>query len=167
MKGCRQARTVRGRTDRLRLATAGDGTSVKEVCQKLGFSEAAFYRWKKRFVDVGVVEIRRLKQLEEKNAKLKRLVADLSLHKTMSKNVLKRKFQGRASSDGLRGQRAIGLQHDRFRAFIPEVKVQRDPQTALRIRLQDAAAMRARYGYRRLNVLLRREGWSVNHKHVV
>jgi putative transposase len=42
----------------------------------------------------------------------------------------------------------------------------RDPQTALRIRLKDLAAVRVRYGYRRLHILLRREGWAVNHKRV-
>jgi len=63
-----------------------------EVCRKLGVSEATFYRWKKQFAGMGVVEIRRLKQLEEENAKLKRLVADLSLDKTMLQDVLRRKF---------------------------------------------------------------------------
>ena len=74
------------------LRQAESGTSVEEVCRKLGVSEATFYRWKKQFVGMGVVEIRRLKQLEEENAKLKRLVADLSLDKTMLQDVLRRKF---------------------------------------------------------------------------
>jgi putative transposase len=74
------------------LRQAENGTSVEEVCRKLGVSEATFYRWKKQFAGMGVVEIRRLKQLEEENAKLKRLVADLSLDKTMLQDVLKRKF---------------------------------------------------------------------------
>ena len=73
------------------LRQAENGTSVEEVCRKLGVSEATFYRWKKQFAGMGVVEIRRLK---------------------------------------------------------------------------DLAAARVRYGYRRLHVLLRREGWSVNHKRV-
>jgi putative transposase len=47
---------------------------VDEVCRKLGVSEPTFYRWKKQFVGMGVPEIRRLKQLEEENSKLKRLV---------------------------------------------------------------------------------------------
>ncbi len=68
------------------------GSSVEEVCRKLGVSEATFYRWKKQFAGMGVVEIRRLKQLEDENAKLKRLVADLSLDKTMLQDVLRRKF---------------------------------------------------------------------------
>lgn len=65
---------------------------MEEVCRKLGVSEATFYRWKKQFAGMGVVEIRRLKQLEDENAKLKRLVADLSLDKTMLQDVLRRKF---------------------------------------------------------------------------
>jgi len=74
------------------LRQAENGTSVEEVCRKLGVSEATFYRWKKQFAGMGVVEIRRLKQLEEENAKLKRLVADLSLDKTMLQDVLRKKF---------------------------------------------------------------------------
>jgi hypothetical protein len=56
---------------------AESGTAVEEICRKLGVSEPTFYRWKKQFAGMGVVEIRRLKQLEEENAKLKRLVAEL------------------------------------------------------------------------------------------
>ena len=65
------------------LRQAENRTPVEEVCRKLGVSEATFYRWKKQFAGMGAVEIRRLKQLEEENARLKRLVADLSLDKTM------------------------------------------------------------------------------------
>ena len=61
------------------LRQAENGTSVEEVCRKLGVSEATFYRWKKQFAGISVVEIRRLNQLEEENLKLKRLAADLSL----------------------------------------------------------------------------------------
>lgn len=74
------------------LRQAENGSTVEEVCRKLGVSEATFYRWKQQFAGMGVVEIRRLKQLEEENAKLKRLVADLSLDKTMLQDVLRRKF---------------------------------------------------------------------------
>lgn len=65
------------------LRRAESGTAVAEIWRKLGVSEPTFYRWKKQFAGMGTVEIRRLKQLEEENAKLKRLVADLSLDKTM------------------------------------------------------------------------------------
>ncbi len=74
------------------LRQAENGTLVDEICRKLGVSEATFYRWKKQFAGMGVVEIRRLNQLEEENAKLKRLVADLSLDKSMLQDVLRKKF---------------------------------------------------------------------------
>jgi putative transposase len=74
------------------LRQAESGTAVAEIYRKLGVSEPTFYRWKKQFAGMGTVEIRRLKQLEEENAKLKRLVADLSLDKTMLQDVLRKKW---------------------------------------------------------------------------
>jgi putative transposase len=74
------------------LRQAESGTAVGEICRKMGVSEPTFYRWKKRFAGMGVAEIRRLKQLEKENAKLKRLVADLTLDKTMLQDVLRRKW---------------------------------------------------------------------------
>ncbi len=68
------------------------GAPVEEVCRKMGVSEPSFYRWKKRFAGMGVPEIRRLRQLEEENRKLKQLVADLTLDKSMLQDVLKRKW---------------------------------------------------------------------------
>ena len=59
------------------------GAPVLEVCRKLGITEQTFYRWKKKFAGMGVTELRRLRQLEEENRKLKQLVADLSLDKHM------------------------------------------------------------------------------------
>lgn len=58
----------------------------------MGVAEATFSRWKKVSTGMGVSEIRRLKQLEEENAKLKRLVADLSLDKTMLQDALQKKW---------------------------------------------------------------------------
>jgi putative transposase len=67
------------------------GTPVEEITRKMGVSEASFYRWKKKFAGMGVAELRRLKQLEDENRKLKRLVADLSLDKAMLQDVLSKK----------------------------------------------------------------------------
>jgi putative transposase len=58
----------------------------------MGISEPRLYRWKKQFARMGVSEIRRLKQLEDENARLKKLVADLTLDKTILQDVLKRKW---------------------------------------------------------------------------
>jgi putative transposase len=68
------------------------GTPVVEVVRKMGVSEQTFYRWKKQYAGMGVGEIRRLKQLEEENRKLKQLVADLSLDKLMLQDVLSKKL---------------------------------------------------------------------------
>jgi putative transposase len=73
------------------LRQAESGTPVAEVCRKLGISEQTFYRWKKKYLGMGVAELRRLKQLEHENRKLKQLVADLSLDKQMLQDVLKKK----------------------------------------------------------------------------
>ncbi len=67
------------------------GTPVAEICRKMGIAEQTFYRWKKRYGDLGVSEIRRLKQLEDENCRLKRVVADLTLDKAMLQDVLRGK----------------------------------------------------------------------------
>lgn len=74
------------------LKQAESGTSVEEVCRKLGISQATFYAWRKKFSGLGVSELRRLRQLEEENRKLKQLVADLSLDKVMLQDVLSKKL---------------------------------------------------------------------------
>ncbi|CNH61227.1 transposase [Yersinia thracica] len=74
------------------LKQAETGTRVEEVCRKMGISEATFYNWKKKFGGMGVTELRRLRQLEDENQRLKRLVADLSLDKEMLQYVIRKKF---------------------------------------------------------------------------
>lgn len=73
------------------LKQAESGVTVAEVCRKTGISENTFYNWKKKFSGLGVSELRRLRQLEEENRKLKQLVADLSLDKAMLQDVLGKK----------------------------------------------------------------------------
>ncbi len=88
------------------LKQAETGTRVEEVCRKMGISEATFYNWKKKFGGMGVTELRRLRQLEEENQRLKRLVADLSLDKEMLQEVIKkvlRPAQKRQAVHFLRG----------------------------------------------------------------
>jgi putative transposase len=74
------------------LKQAEDGTSIGEVCRKAGISEATFYNWRKRYAGLMPSEMKRLRQLEDENAKLKRLVADLSLDKAMLQDVVSRKL---------------------------------------------------------------------------
>jgi len=75
------------------LRQAESGTPVAEINRKMGISEMTFYWWKKKYAGMGVAEIRRLKQLEDKNRRLKQLVADLTLDKQMLQEVLKKDFE--------------------------------------------------------------------------
>jgi putative transposase len=61
------------------IRQAEAGTAVGDLCRQLGVSDATFYAWRKKYAHLGVSELRRLRQLEEENSRLKRLVADLSL----------------------------------------------------------------------------------------
>jgi putative transposase len=73
------------------LRQAESGTPVGDVCRQIGVSEATFYQWKKKFAHLGVSELRRLRQLEDENNRLKRLVADLTLDKHMLSEALRKK----------------------------------------------------------------------------
>ena len=66
------------------------GTPVRDVCRQMGVSEATFYAWKKKYAHLGVSELRRLRQLKDENARLKRLVADLTLDKHMLSEALRK-----------------------------------------------------------------------------
>ena len=74
------------------LRQAKSGTPVADVCRGLGISEATFYVWKKKYASLGVTELRKLKQLEDENARLKRLVADLTLDKNILQEVIRKKL---------------------------------------------------------------------------
>jgi putative transposase len=73
------------------MRQAESGTPVSDICRKMGSAEQTFYRWKKKFVGMGVAKVRKLRVLEEENRKLKQLVANLSLDKQMLQDVLRKK----------------------------------------------------------------------------
>jgi putative transposase len=73
------------------LKQAEGGTPVPEVCRKMGVFEPTFYRWKQKYGGLMPSEVQRLRQLEEENARLRRLVADLSLDKEMLQEVVRKK----------------------------------------------------------------------------
>jgi putative transposase len=74
------------------LKQAEVGVPVSGICRQAGITEQTFYRWKKQYVGLEVDQVRQLKQLQEENARLKKLVAELSLDKTMLQDVLSKKF---------------------------------------------------------------------------
>jgi putative transposase len=74
------------------LKQGRDGMPVAEICRKAGISQATYFNWKKKYEGLTPPEMRRLKLLEEENAKLKKLVADLSLDREMLQDVIRRKL---------------------------------------------------------------------------
>jgi putative transposase len=69
-----------------------DGTPVAEICRKAGISQATYFNWKKKYAGLMPSEMRRLRELEQENGRLKKIVADLSLDKEMLQDVIKRKL---------------------------------------------------------------------------
>jgi putative transposase len=74
------------------LKQAEVGVPIAELIRKVGISEQTFYRWKSRYVGLEVDQVRQLKQLRDENTKLKQLVAELTLDKTMLQDVIRKKF---------------------------------------------------------------------------
>jgi putative transposase len=97
------------------LKQAELGTSVPDVCRKLGISDATFYTWRKKYGGISPSELKHMRQLEEENLRLKRLVADLSLDKAMLQDVLAKELtlarlrEWVRFAGPLRGQRRQGL----------------------------------------------------------
>ena len=69
-----------------------DGTPVAEICRKAGISQATYFSWKKKYAGLLPTEMKRLKQLEDENARLKKIVADLTLDCEMLQDVIRRKL---------------------------------------------------------------------------
>jgi putative transposase len=74
------------------LKQGADGMPVADICRKAGISEATYFNWKRKYDGFLPTEMRRLKQLEDENSKLRKLVADLSLDKEMLQDVIRRKL---------------------------------------------------------------------------
>ena len=74
------------------LRQGEEGTPVAEVCRKAGISQATYFNWKKKYAGLLPDEMRRLKQLEDENARLKKIVADLTLDREILQDVIRRKL---------------------------------------------------------------------------
>lgn len=74
------------------LKQGDDGVPVAEICRKAGISQATYFAWRKKFAGLLPTEMKRLKQLEDENGRLRKLVADLSLDKEMLQDVVRRKL---------------------------------------------------------------------------
>lgn len=156
------------------IRQAESGTPVGDVCRQLGIAEQTFYAWKKKYAHLGVSELHRLRQVEEENARLKRLVADLSLDKHMLSEALRKKSLWSA-----RRQELAHWFHETFQVscvrayFLAQCnraswyrRSRAKDQTAPRLRIRNLAHARPRFSYLRIWVFRRREGWPINRKRV-
>lgn len=95
------------------LKQGEEGTPVAEICRKAGISQATYFNWKKRYGGLLPDEMRRLKSLEDENARLKKIVADLTLDREMLQDVIRRTEGPRSESseacpDAQARRRAVG-----------------------------------------------------------
>ena len=74
------------------LKEADAGASVKDVCRRHGISDTTFYNWKSRYGGLGASELKRLREIEEENSKLKKMYAELALENTALKDLIDRKL---------------------------------------------------------------------------
>ena len=154
------------------LNQAEPGTSVPEVCRKPGISGATFCTWRKNYREISPSELKHMRQLEEENLRLKKLMADL--------NIRQGDAAGRAGNkdltlarlrDWVRELQARYWDSERQACFALQVgrsafryrSVAAD-DSALLLRIREISETRAHNGYRRVHILLRREGWRDNHK---
>jgi putative transposase len=130
---------------------ADAGTPGAEICRRLGVSEAAFYRQRKVYAGMGVSEIRRLKQLEDENTKLKCLVADLTLGETMLQDALRKAVKPVRRLEVVEHFQQAYVLSERRACDVSEsgrashrYKSWRGPQTPLRMRVKELAETHAR-----------------------
>ncbi|WP_410174017.1 IS3 family transposase [Microbulbifer thermotolerans] len=156
------------------LKEAEAGIPVKELCRKYSISDATFYTWRKKYGGLEVSEARRLKALEQENARLKKLLAESLLDQEALKAALKGKLltvgnkreavQIMRSETTISERRAcslVGLSRASMR-----YQSKKATESELAERIKEIALERRRFGYRRVHQMLRREGLKVNHKKV-
>ncbi|WP_404926379.1 IS3 family transposase [Mesorhizobium sp. ORM16] len=142
------------------------GAKAGDLARKHGVSEATLYNWKAKYGGMDVSDAKRLKALEDENAKLKKLLADQMLEASALRELLSKKMvRAAAKREAVAHLRAVmGLSERRACSFVGadrkmvRYRSRRPPETELRTRLRDLANERRRFGYRRLFILLRREG---------
>lgn len=152
------------------LKQGSDGIPVAEICRRAGISQATYFNWKKKYDGLLPAEMKRLKQLEDENGKLRKLVADLSLDKEMLRHSPKTVRPGRkrelvaetCDEWNVSIRRACRVLE--FDTSTYHYKFRRRDQAGIEARIKDICATRVRYGYRRAHVMLTRERCDINMK---
>jgi putative transposase len=136
------------------LRVEESGGTVVETCREHGISQQSFYLWKKEYAGLGLQELRELRQLRDENAKLKRLLADLSLDRHILQAIIARNCKascatraGRVGVGRPRPEPAACGKTDSGRPDDLALQHHCDPQESLRVRMRELAGSRVRYGY--------------------
>jgi putative transposase len=125
------------------------GQPIADVCRQMGISEATYYNWKKRYGNLGLLEVRELRQLRDENARLKRLVADLTLDRHVLQEVIKKKRSSHAQTPGHRTMDTRLLSAERTLRLRAELPAERHVVLPLAsTRQQRSATAAARVGDR-------------------
>nr|WP_153932123.1 IS3 family transposase [Klebsiella pneumoniae] len=156
------------------LKSVEAGRTVKDVCREAGISEASYYNWKAKFGGMEASDIKKMKDLEDENRRLKQMFADLSLECRALKDVIEKKPLKPAIKRELvsyltaqfamslrQACRILSLSRTVFR-YQPDT--QRDEPVIMALTV--AAERYPRYGYKRFFQVLRRQGNAWNHKRV-
>ncbi|HUD29503.1 MAG TPA: IS3 family transposase [Novosphingobium sp.] len=148
------------------------GAKTADLARRHGVSEATIYNWKAKYGGLEVSEAKRLRSLEDENAKLKRLLAEAMLDNAGLKDLLGKKLVTPAAKRKAvaRLQAVLGMSERRACRVVGadrksmRYRSQREDDADLRAKLRELAQQRRRFGYRRLHILLRREGVVINRK---
>ena len=155
------------------LKQAEMGMPVADLVRQTGITEQTFYRWKKKYQGLESDQVRELKQVQDENARLKKLVAELSLDKAVLQDVLSKISRPAVmkevvgyicSHHGLSERRACRITQQHRSTQRKELTS--DPLRELRQKMHEIVATRVRYGYRRVHIMLRREGFDVGRNRV-
>ncbi|MCF3108539.1 IS3 family transposase [Niabella sp. CC-SYL272] len=149
------------------------GIPTKELCRELGISEATFYNWKSKYGGMEASDVKRMKELEEENARLKRMYANLAMDNEILRDLFSKKGLGPATKRQLskelvkerkipvsRACKIISLPRSQY--YYASVK----DDSAVIEALQELAFAHPSYGFRKLFAYLRRSGKNWNHKKV-
>ncbi|NSL85258.1 IS3 family transposase [Chitinophaga sp. Mgbs1] len=150
-----------------------NGLATKDICREHGISEATFYNWKSKYGGMEASDVKRLKDLEEENSRLKRLYADLSLDNQILKDLFHKKRLGpstkRQVAEELVADQGISVSRACRIVSFPRSKFyyrsRRNDQVLIDT-LQNLAFKHTSYGFRKLFAYLRRAGHHWNHKRV-
>ncbi|WP_288806090.1 IS3 family transposase [uncultured Novosphingobium sp.] len=154
------------------LKEAEAGAKTADLARRHGISEGTIYNWKAKYGGLEVSEAKRLKVLEDENAKLKRLLADSMLDNAALKDLLFKKLVTPAARrEAVAHLMELHRMSERRACRVLDAdrksvryRSRRSDDGALRERLRELANQRRRFGYRRLHILLRREGVMINRK---